>query len=119
MSETSTAEQHNFGMIDEETDIPMMTGAGDLPAVISKTQRQNHPDNIYVKSTYTEKVALRPEEQDENIDRVLLMKIRDKNENRCIHDGFVRPGSSHIIAKSMGVIEDAAFSGNLIFLVGV
>jgi hypothetical protein len=119
MSETPIIEDNFGGMIDEEIDNTIMTGAGDLPPVSAKTIRQNHPDNIYVKSTYTEKVALRPEEQDENIDRVLLMKIRDKNENRCIHDGFVRPGSSHIIAKSMGVIEDAAFSGNLIFLVGV
>jgi DNA-directed RNA polymerase subunit E'/Rpb7 len=64
-------------MMSEEVDYIHEDGIGGgrsspKKQIVNESSSSFNPDNIYVKSTYTEKIAIKPEEQDENIDRILL-----------------------------------------------
>ena len=45
----------------------------------------------------------------------LLKKVRDQLEGQCCTHGYVRPGSTQIIAKSMGLAEHGRFTGDFLF----
>jgi len=71
------------------------------------------------KPVYMDKrVALSPSELKnaaEDIDAFLLRKIRKSIERLCCMHGYVRPGSTQILARSMGQAEHGRFTGDFIF----
>ncbi len=67
-----------------------------------------------------ERVALSPSEMNlvtdaESIKSILETKLRETHEGKCNANGFVRPGSLKLLARSMGAAENGRFTGNLIF----
>ena len=48
-----------------------------------------------------------------NIDEILLKKIKNKVGNKCNSDGFIRDNSIKIIKRSMGKINAAHFTGDI------
>lgn len=67
-----------------------------------------------------DRVAVSPAElamirSPENIKNILLDKLREKHEGRCNANGYIRPGSINLLARSMGVAENGRFTGNLMF----
>jgi DNA-directed RNA polymerase subunit E'/Rpb7 len=71
------------------------------------------------KTVYMDqRVALSPSEFSKaaaDIDSYLLSKIRKKLEGQCCMHGYVRPGSTRILARSMGQAEHGRFTGDFIF----
>ena len=51
----------------------------------------------------------------EDIDAFLLAKMKKKLEGHCCTHGYVRPGSTQILARSMGQAEHGRFTGDFIF----
>lgn len=64
------------------------------------------------------RVALSPSEFSKaatNINAYLEEKLRKKLEGQCCAHGYVRPGSTQILARSMGQAEHGRFTGDFIF----
>lgn len=67
-----------------------------------------------------ERVALTPIEissisSAESIGEMLTKKLKEKHEGKCNANGYVKPGSLSILARSMGVAENGRFTGNLLY----
>ncbi len=50
-----------------------------------------------------------------NIDEFLVKKIRKELEGVCCTHGYVRPGSTQILARSMGQAEHGRFTGDFLY----
>lgn len=67
-----------------------------------------------------ERVALTPVEigsisSAESITEMLTKKLKEKHEAKCNANGYMKPGSVSILARSMGVAENGRFTGNLLY----
>jgi len=65
-----------------------------------------------------QRVSLSPtdfREAAEDIDAFLLTKMKKGLEGHCCTHGYVRPGSTQILARSMGQAEHGRFTGDFIF----
>jgi DNA-directed RNA polymerase subunit E'/Rpb7 len=69
---------------------------------------------------FEEKVTLSPKDMNiissnKPIDKILLEYLGKKLENRCSKHGFVIPKTLEILSRSMGYIENGAYTGNIVF----
>jgi DNA-directed RNA polymerase subunit E'/Rpb7 len=65
-----------------------------------------------------QRIALTPSEFSEaasDIDAYLVAKIRKDLEGQCCTHGYVRPGSTQILARSMGQGEHGRFTGDFLY----
>jgi DNA-directed RNA polymerase subunit E'/Rpb7 len=67
-----------------------------------------------------ERVALTPVELGnvravEDYQEMLTKKLKEKHEGKCNANGYVKPGSLTILARSMGVAENGRFTGNVLY----
>ena len=65
-----------------------------------------------------QRVALKPTELQEasaDIDAFLVAKIRKDLEGQCCTHGYVQPGSTQILARSMGQAEHGRFTGDFLY----
>jgi len=67
-----------------------------------------------------ERVALTPVEVGnarsvEDYLEMLTKKLKEKHEGKCNANGYVKPGSLTILARSMGVAENGRFTGNIVY----
>lgn len=67
-----------------------------------------------------ERIGLTPSEVNmirstEAIKDILTTKLREKHEGKCNANGHVRPGSIQLISRSMGLAENAQFTGQLLY----
>ena len=67
-----------------------------------------------------ERIAVLPNElnnirNEDGIRDVLLTKLRERHEGKCNANGYVKPNSIELIARSMGQSENGRFTGNLIY----
>lgn len=51
----------------------------------------------------------------DSIKEIIETKLRELHEGKCNSNGFVRPGSLKLLARSMGVAENGRFTGNIIY----
>jgi DNA-directed RNA polymerase subunit E'/Rpb7 len=51
----------------------------------------------------------------ESIQSMLETKLREMHEGKCNANGFVKPGSVKLLARSMGAAENGRFTSNLLF----
>jgi hypothetical protein len=51
----------------------------------------------------------------EDIHESLVHKLKAKHESKCNANGYVRPDSVALIARSMGVAENGRYTGNIIY----
>lgn len=69
-----------------------------------------------------QRMALSPTELREaaaDIDAYLISKIRKRLEGQCCTHGYVRPGSTQILARSMGQAEHGRFTADFLYNVKV
>lgn len=65
-----------------------------------------------------QRVALSPPDfraAAEDIDAFLLEKMKKKLEGHCCTHGYVKPGTTQILARSMGQAEHGRFTGDFLF----
>ena len=67
-----------------------------------------------------ERIAILPSEfnsirSEDGVRDILLTKLREKHEGKCNANGYVKPNSIELIARSMGQAENGRFTGNLIY----
>jgi DNA-directed RNA polymerase subunit E'/Rpb7 len=67
-----------------------------------------------------ERVAMTPTEMNavtkpDDVKDVLVMKLKERHESKCNANGYVRPDSIELIARSAGVAENGRYTGNFIY----
>lgn len=72
-------------------------------------------DPIYVSSILTNTVSITPRELNQNINQVILNKLRIKVEGKCLEEGYIKPGSVEIVSRTAGTLNPAHFNGNIRF----
>jgi DNA-directed RNA polymerase subunit E'/Rpb7 len=70
-------------------------------------------DPIYVSSILTNTVSIAPKELNQNINQVILNKLRIKVEGKCLQEGYIKPGSIEVISRTAGTLNPAHFNGNV------
>ena len=77
------------------------------------------PKNSIFKSSYIDqRVTLKPAELRDaagDIDKFLTEKLRKRLEGICCTHGYVRPGSTEIMARSMGQAEHGRFTADFVY----
>ena len=74
-------------------------------------------NNLYFKNESQISIAINPSEINNDIDNILLKKIRDQIEGKCIKEGYVKKKSIKIINKSMGQVLMNHFNGSIIYYI--
>ena len=92
---------------------------------MSQKLRKEIALNVKVERMYStiyldERVPILPSElnnirSEEGIKDILLTKLKEKHEGKCNANGYVKPNSIELIARSMGQAENGRFTGNLIY----
>lgn len=67
-----------------------------------------------------ERIALTPSElnlvrDQDRINTMLLKKLREKHEDKCNSNGYVKRGSIELLGRSIGVAENGRFTGNVLY----
>jgi hypothetical protein len=69
---------------------------------------------------FQEKVYLTPKDlrnDIESVDDILVLKLKERLEQRCSPHGYVMPGTLEILTRSTGMVDSGRFSGDWAFLV--
>ena len=69
---------------------------------------------------FQEKVYLTPKDlrnDIESVDDILVLKLKERLEQRCSPHGYVMPGTLEILTRSTGMVDAGRFSGDWAFLV--
>lgn len=68
---------------------------------------------------FEEKIHLSPKDMNrvakQSIDSIILEYLRSKLGNKCSQHGFVNPESLKVLSRSMGLIENGRYTGNIIY----
>jgi DNA-directed RNA polymerase subunit E'/Rpb7 len=75
-----------------------------------ETAGLNH--DIYSNLVLEDCVSLKPADLNSKIDEIILKRLKEKVEGRCIKPGFLMPNSIKIISRSLGKISNSNFNGN-------
>jgi len=67
-----------------------------------------------------ERVSLTPSELNgvqtvDNIRDMIVTKLKEKHEGKCNSNGYVRPGSLQVLARSMGTAQNGKFTGDFVY----
>jgi hypothetical protein len=53
--------------------------------------------------------------KDMKTDDIILLKLREKLENKCSEHGFVIPNTLKLLSRSMGYFESGRFTGDAVY----
>jgi DNA-directed RNA polymerase subunit E'/Rpb7 len=71
---------------------------------------------MYFKNVITTKITVQPSELNENLENVILERLRTKIEGRCIKDGYVMPNSIAILKRTLGeCAKNGITIGDIVF----
>ena len=69
-------------------------------------------DDLFFPVETKTTISLEPKYLKNNIDSVILKKLKDEVEGKCIKDGFVKQNSVKILKRSCGIAQMSSFNGN-------
>lgn len=73
------------------------------------------------EAVFEQRVVLTPKElnsiERKSINELILSKLRDLIENKCSKHGFVLPGTTEILSRSLGRVENGRFTGAFVYQV--
>lgn len=70
-----------------------------------KVKKKKKLHEIYSNSVINKEVVLDITEIDSNLDNIILNKITNLIEGKCIEEGFVKPNSTKILSYSSGLVD--------------
>jgi DNA-directed RNA polymerase subunit E'/Rpb7 len=71
--------------------------------------------SLFIRNTLFHKINLLPKEIKQNIDSILLEKLKNDVGDRCIKEGFVRRSSIEILKRSLGSVDSIHFNGRVCY----
>lgn len=85
----------------------------------AQPQPQQQQTSLYKPVFIEQRVILLPNEvhvASSDMDTYLLNKIKRDIEGQCCTHGYVKPNSTQILSRSMGVAENGKFTGDYLFI---
>ena len=70
-------------------------------------------EDIYVECLLKEKIIINAKNLNHKIDEYIQKYMKDRIENKCINEGFIKEDSLNIINKSVGAIKNSRFYGEV------
>ena len=71
-------------------------------------------ENIFVTSTFNEKIVVESKYLNSSLDSTILNILKDRFENRCFKTyGYIKENSIEIIKRDCGIVNKGDFSGNI------
>ena len=107
MSARIKAHSDNSNSISESHDKSLSAGKGKEQHIEQHIKQHNLYKNLLLE----EYIYLKPTDLKNNIDEVILGKLKRKVEGTCIRVGYVMPDSLKILSRSLGIINNANFDG--------
>ena len=88
--------------------------------MINFRPRRNTPNKMYHTIYLDERVSLTPGELNgiqttDHIRDMIITKLKEKHEGKCNSNGYVRPGSLQVLARSMGTAQNGKFTGDFVY----
>ena len=74
-------------------------------------------DSIYKLTKLKENIHLSPKDINKNINEIVLNKLKNKIEGKCIKDGFIRKNSITILSRSLGNMNNSNFESGVHYAV--
>jgi DNA-directed RNA polymerase subunit E'/Rpb7 len=71
--------------------------------------------DIFTSNILHTVVQLQPSEFNDSIDQTILDKLRNKVEGKCDRNGYIKPGSTEIVKRSLGQVLQGNFNGSCNF----
>lgn len=68
--------------------------------------------DIFTSNILHTVVQLQPSEFNDSIDQTILDKLKEKVEGKCDRNGYIRPGSTEIVKRSLGQVLQGNFNGS-------
>lgn len=98
---------------------PKTTGLFQTQAQAQAQPPQQQQTSLYKPVFIEQRVILLPNEvhvASSDMDTYLLNKIKRDIEGQCCTHGYVKPNSTQILSRSMGVAENGKFTGDYLFI---
>lgn len=67
--------------------------------------------SIFTKNILNSVIQLKASEYNDSIDETLLEKLKNKIEGKCDSFGYIKPGSTQLIKRSIGELQQGQFNG--------
>ena len=67
--------------------------------------------NIFTNNILNSVIQLQPYEFNDSIDQTILEKLKNKVEGKCDRNGYIKPGSTQVIKRSLGQVLQGNFNG--------
>tara|TARA_B100001057_G_scaffold500376_1_gene615094 strand:+ start:1516 stop:2013 length:498 start_codon:yes stop_codon:yes gene_type:complete len=74
-------------------------------------------ESYYKTYILNETITLEPKSLNFIIDDILLKNLKEKVEKKCINVGYIRPNSVKILSRTMGMINNADFTGKISYTI--
>jgi len=71
--------------------------------------------DLFIPIKFKTNVILSPNELDQDFEKTILIKIKSNYENICSKYGYIKNNSIKIIKRSIGLIKNQHFNGNITF----
>jgi DNA-directed RNA polymerase subunit E'/Rpb7 len=72
-------------------------------------------DNIYFNTVLTKKLLIQSKHLDENIDEYINTVLKKKIEGKCVDEGYIKPDTTKIIKKGVGMLLGSRFTGDITY----
>ena len=68
---------------------------------------------IYNKRILNTTIYIKPYDLNKKIDDVLNLRLQEKVEGICLKEGYIKPNTSNILSRTVGIINNGNFNGNI------
>lgn len=80
----------------------------------SEKTYNNKTDNIYEKRQLKTSLSIHPKMFNySDVNEIILRKLKNKVESKCISDGYIKPESVKILTRTLGMLLNHDFDANI------
>ena len=80
---------------------------------VDTNSNNNLDDSLYNELLLKENIEVPPHKFNSKMDLFLEESLKDKIEEKCISEGYIKKGSINILKKSLGLLKGSRFNGDI------
>ena len=80
---------------------------------VDTNSNNNLDDSLYNELLLKENIEVPPYKFNSKMDLFLEESLKDKIEEKCISEGYIKKGSINILKKSLGILKGSRFNGDI------
>jgi len=87
----------------------------EIKKILFKYYNKYIMNNLFISTKIKSSFSVEPKDLNSNLNKIILKKIKENVEGKCIKNGYVRKNSVKLIKRSLGKSLTSHFNGNVIF----